>query len=80
MEGIFYAKAAGYIASALAIGLGAMGAAYGQGMVGAEACRNIGKYPEHQDKIRTMALIGMAFIESCPVYAFLTVIFILFGT
>ena len=77
MEGIFYAKAAGFLAAAIAIGLSTVGAALGQGLVGKEACKNIGKYPEQGGSIRTMAVMGMAFIESCPIYALLIALFIL---
>lgn len=77
MEGIFYAKAAGFIAAAIAIGLATVGAALGQGLIGKEACKNMGKYPEQGSNIRTMAIMGMAFIESCPIYALLIALFIL---
>lgn len=77
MEGIFYAKAAGFIAAAIAIGLGCIGAAIGQGLVGKEACKNIGKYPEQRDSIRTMAVIGLGLIESCAIYGLLIAILIL---
>ncbi len=71
MEGIFYAKAAGFIAAALSIGLAAIGAALGQGLIGKEACKNVGKYPEQAGFIRTTAVIGITFIESCAIYALL---------
>jgi F-type H+-transporting ATPase subunit c len=77
MEGIFYAKAAGFIAAAIAIGLGTFGAALGQGLVAKEACKNMGKFPEQAGTIRTMAVMGLSFIESCPIYCLIIALFIL---
>ncbi len=77
MEGIFYAKAAGFMAAAVAIGLASFGAALGQGLIGKEACKNMGKFPEHGGSIRTTAMMGMAFIESCAVYGLLIALGIL---
>lgn len=77
MEGIFYAKAAGFIACAIAIGLSAIGAALGQGLIGKEACKSIGKYPENAGNIRSMGILSLSFIETCPIYALLICITIL---
>ena len=45
MEGAFYAQAAAFLGAAIAMGVGAIGPALGQGFVGMKACENIGKYP-----------------------------------
>lgn len=68
-EYMFIAKAAGYIAAALAVGFGTMGAALGQGLVASRACESIGKYPEGASNIRTSMLLGMALIETMGLFA-----------
>ncbi len=69
MEGIYIAKAAGYIGAALAMGIGSIAPAYGQGLIGSKACENIGKYPESASKIRTTMVLALAIVESSALYA-----------
>lgn len=71
MEGMFYAKAAAYIAAAIAIGFGSIGPAFGQGMIGAKTCENIGKYPENAGQIRGTMIIAMSIVESSAIYCLL---------
>ena len=69
VEGIFYAKAAAFLGASIAIGIGAIGPALGQGFVGMKACENIGKYPESASKIRTTMMIAMGLVETAAIYA-----------
>jgi F-type H+-transporting ATPase subunit c len=69
MDGIFYAQAAAFLGAAIAMGVGAIGPALGQGMIGMKACENIGKYPENASKIRTTMMIGMGLVETAAIYA-----------
>ena len=71
MEGIYYAKAAAYIGAALAMGLGSFGPAFGQGLIGAKACENLGKYPESSGQIRNAMFLAMGIVESSALYALL---------
>lgn len=71
MEGIFIAKAASFVAAALVMGIGSIAPAYGQGLVGAKACENIGKYPESARDIRTAMFLAMGIIETSAIYALL---------
>jgi F-type H+-transporting ATPase subunit c len=71
MEGLFYVKAAAFLGSALAMGLGSIGPALGQGMIGMKACESIGKYPESAGKIRTTMMIAMGLVETAAIYALL---------
>lgn len=71
MEGMFYAKAAAYIGAAVAMGFGSLGPALGQGMIGAKACENMGKYPDARGQIRTTMIIAMAIVESSAIYCLL---------
>lgn len=71
MEGVFYAKAAAFIGASIAMGVGSIGPALGQGFIGTKACESVGKYPESADKIRMTMMISMAIVESSAIYAFL---------
>lgn len=73
MDGIFYAKAASFIAIAITMGVGSLGPALGQGIIAMKACENIGKYPESASAIRTTMLVGMAVVESSALYCLLVV-------
>jgi F-type H+-transporting ATPase subunit c len=69
MEGVFYAKAAAFLGAALAMGIGTVGPALGQGLIGMKACESIGKYPESSGKIRTTMMIAMGLVETSAIYA-----------
>lgn len=74
IEGIYIAKAAAFIGAALAMGIGTIAPAYGQGQVGAKACENIGKFPESSRDIRNALVLALSIIESIAVYALLVAI------
>ncbi len=63
------AKSAAYIGAAIAMGIGSIGPAFGQGMIGKAACENIGKYPESSREIRTTMFLAMGIVESSAIYA-----------
>jgi F-type H+-transporting ATPase subunit c len=71
MDGIFYAKAAAFLGAAITMGLGSLGPAIGQGIIGMKACENIGKYPESANKIRTAMILALAVVESSAIYCLL---------
>jgi len=71
MDTIFFAKAAAFFGAALAMGIGAIGPALGQGFIGMKACENIGKYPEQGGNIRTTMMIAMGLVETSAIYALL---------
>ncbi len=71
MEGMFYAKAAAFMGAALAMGIGSIGPALGQGFIGMKACESIGKYPESAGKIRATMMLAMGFTETAAIYALL---------
>ena len=81
MEGEYYAKAAAFLGAAITMGVGSIGPAFGQGLVGTKACENVGKYPESAGKIRMTMIIAMTIIESSAVYALMVAsMLILFNT
>jgi F-type H+-transporting ATPase subunit c len=57
------------LAKALSIGLGAIGAGLGIGMIGAKAMEAIGRNPEATGKILVPMLIASAFAEAVAIYA-----------
>jgi len=71
MDTIFFVKAAAFFGAALAMGIGAIGPALGQGFIGMKACENIGKYPESSGDIRTTMMIAMGLVETSAIYALL---------
>jgi len=62
----------------LAIGLAAFGTGIGQGLGLSRACEGIARNPGASGKITTTMIIGLAFIESLCIYAFLMVLVVLF--
>ncbi len=75
---IAFAKAAAYIAAGFAIGIGTIGPALGQGLIGSRACENLGKYPESAGKIRMAMLLAMGLVESLAVYALVVALLLIF--
>ncbi len=72
----FDAQAAAAIGAGLAIGLGALGGALGQGRVAAAALDGIARQPGADAKIRTPMILGLALIESLVLYALLIAFFL----
>jgi F-type H+-transporting ATPase subunit c len=71
MDGIFYAKAAAFIGAAIAIGIGSIGPALGQGLVGMKACESLGKNPQGAGPIRNAMILAMVIVESTAIYCLL---------
>jgi len=71
MDGVFYAKAAAFIGAAIAMGLGSIGPALGQGFIGMKACESIAKCPEKAGELRTTMLLAMGLVETSAIYALL---------
>ncbi len=66
------------MASALAIGVAALGGALAMGIATGKAAESIGRQPEAEGKIRTALMLGLVFIETAIIYALLAVILIIF--
>jgi F-type H+-transporting ATPase subunit c len=78
MEGIFGVQAAAMFGAALAMGIGTLGPAIGQGMIGTKAIEGMGKYPESANKIRTAMMLAMAIVETSGVFVFTISILLIF--
>ena len=57
-----YAQAAAFIGAAIAMGIGSVGPAIGQGMIGKAACEAVGKNPESNSKMFLNAYGGLTSI------------------
>lgn len=62
-------KVAAYAAAGLCMGIGTLGPAIGQGLIGSKACESIGKRPEGQKQIFNAMMMALAFVESATIYA-----------
>ena len=72
-----YAQAAAFLGAAIAMGIGSMGPALGQGIIGKKACEGVGKYPESYTKIRMTMIIAMALVETAAIYCFIIAIMLI---
>ncbi len=68
-----------FLAAGIAMGVGAIGSAIGEGMVAARALEAIGRNPEAADKITPLMFVTMAICESTGIYALVIALIILFG-
>jgi F-type H+-transporting ATPase subunit c len=57
------------LATALAMGLGAIGPGIGIGIIGGKALEAIGRNPEASGKIQTPMILCIAFAEAVAIYA-----------
>jgi F-type H+-transporting ATPase subunit c len=55
------------IAAAIAMGLGALGAGIGNGLVVGRAIEGIARQPEMRGQLQTLMFIGLGLVEALPV-------------
>lgn len=67
------------LSAALAIGIGTIAPALGQGKAISSAVEGIARQPEAADNIRMTMLIGIAIIESLTIYAFVIALVLIFA-
>ncbi len=72
-------EAAKYIGAGLAMGLGAIGPAIGEGLAASKALEAIGRNPEANGKIAPLMFVAMAITESTGIYALVVALIILFA-
>ncbi|MDR0951333.1 MAG: ATP synthase F0 subunit C [Oscillospiraceae bacterium] len=66
------------LASALTIGIAALGGAIAMGFSISNAVKAIARQPEAESKIRTALMLGLVFIETLVIYALIVVILLVF--
>lgn len=77
MEYSTYAQAAAFLGAGIAMGVGSLGPAIGQGLIGSKACEGVGKYPESYSKVRMTMIIAMGLVETAAIYAFIVAIMLI---
>lgn len=65
-------------ATAIAIGVGALGPAIAIGLIGSRAMDAIGRNPEAASKIQTAMILSIAFAEAVAIYALVVALIIKF--
>ncbi len=71
-------RAAAYLGAGLAMGIGAIGSAIGEGFVAGKACEAISRRPDvYGDLFRTM-IVGQAISESTGIYSLVIAIILIF--
>ncbi len=66
------------LASAIAIGLGAIGPGLGIGMLVGKAMEALGRNPEAESSIRLNMILGIVFAEAIAIYALVVALIIKF--
>ncbi len=69
----------GLLGAALAVGLAALGAGIGNGLVIGRAIEGMARQPEQRGPIQTTMFIGVGLIEAVPIIA-VVIAFILLGS
>ena len=71
-------KGYGYIGAGIGIGIAAGVAALGHGKIASAACEGAARNPGAAGRIQTMMLLGLAFVETCVIFA-LVIMFVKVG-
>ena len=71
-------ESAKLLAAGLSIGIGAVGAGIGEGLIGGNALLAIGRNPEASNKIIPFMFVSMAIAESTTIYSLVISLLILF--
>lgn len=66
------------LATALAIGIGALGPGIGIGIIGGKAVEALGRNPEAESVIRNTMILAIAFAEAIAIYALVIALIIKF--
>ncbi|GAA0289457.1 F-type H+-transporting ATPase subunit c [Gracilibacillus halotolerans] len=59
----------GALAAAIAIGLAALGAGFGNAMIVSRTLEGIARQPELRGPLQTIMFIGVALVEAIPIFA-----------
>ena len=67
------------IAAAIAIGLGALGAGIGNGLIVSRTVEGIARQPEAGKELRTLMFMGIPLVEALPIIAVVIAFLAFFG-
>lgn len=79
MDSMTLIGAASVLASGLAISIGSIGPALGEGRALARALDSIAQQPDESSNITRTLFVGMAMIESTAIYCFVIAIILIFA-
>lgn len=57
----------GLLAAAIAVGLGALGAGIGNGMIVSKTVEGVARQPELRGQLQTIMFIGIGLVEALPI-------------
>ncbi|HLR72809.1 MULTISPECIES: F0F1 ATP synthase subunit C [unclassified Pseudogracilibacillus] len=57
----------GALAAAIAVGLGALGAGIGNGMIVSKTVEGVARQPELRGQLQTIMFIGIGLVEALPI-------------
>ncbi len=78
MTGADIIAAAKYLAAGIAMGLGAIGPAIGEGLAAAHALDGMARQPEMEASLLRTMIIGQAITESTGIYSLVVAIILIF--
>jgi F-type H+-transporting ATPase subunit c len=79
MDALAYVAMASVLAAGLAMGIGAIGPALGEGRALSSALQAIAQQPDEANTITRTLFVGMAMVESTGIYAFVVAMILIFG-
>ncbi|MCI2253838.1 F0F1 ATP synthase subunit C [Domibacillus sp. 8LH] len=59
----------GFLAAAIAVGLAAVGAGVGNGLIVSKTIEGVARQPEARSTLQTIMFIGIALVEAIPIIA-----------
>ena len=72
------AEAMKFLATAIAIAVGALGPGLGIGLIGSKAVEAIGRNPEATSKVQTAMILSIVFAEAIAIYALVIALIVKF--
>jgi len=78
IEGADIVRASAFLAAGIAMGLGAIGPAVGEGMAAAKALEAIGRNAKEAGLLTRTMLVGQAVTESTGIYSLVIALLLLF--
>ena len=79
MDSLTIVAFASISSSALCIGIGAIGPAFGEGKALAQALGSIAQQPDETNTITRTLFVGMAMVESTAIYCFVVAMILIFA-
>lgn len=79
MDNLGMIGTASIVAAALAVGIGSIGPALGEGRALAQALNSIAQQPDEANTITRTLFVGLAMVESTAIYAFVVAMILIFA-